>query len=198
MILAAAQHSSTSVWSTLGGLGVGAVLGAAIAALITGLLTGRRERTAARRAWLGEALANFYGPVSAKLEMYYEWNRRLWQEQEAMRDNEGELRITEDEMAVLQRAVQSNVKLRREVQIIVEGNLHYVDEPEMRELAIAYLADGYMDDWKCAAIGADEALEAGKGMVIVTEPERTRFIQLVSECFEAKGREFRELSGGKP
>ncbi|MGA2929758.1 MAG: hypothetical protein ABSG43_27985 [Solirubrobacteraceae bacterium] len=67
--------------------------------------------------------------MSAKMEMWYEWSKRLWDEQQAKLKDQGEIRYTETEMAVLRKSVQANIKVHQEVRTIVERSLHYVDEP---------------------------------------------------------------------
>jgi hypothetical protein len=155
-----------------------------------------RERASARRVWLGEALERFYGPVSAKMEMWYEWNKRLWDEQQAKLKDQGEIRYTDTEMAVLRKAVQANIKVHQEVRAIVEQSLHYVDEPDLRKRALGFLTDSYMDDWRRAAGGMDDTLADDRGLILVTESERTPFLNLVVERFEAKASEFQALAGG--
>lgn len=194
--LDAVHPAAASVATTLGQLGAAAVVAAIVGGLIAARAAGRRERETARRAWLGEALERFYGPVSAKLEMYYEWNRRLWEEGEAKRDEKGELLQTELDMTVIRKAVRANIKVHDDIRAIVEASLHYVDEPELRKEALAFLADRYIDDWRRDAGGLDKLIAENRGWVIVTEPERTRFMTLVADRFEAKASEFRKLSGG--
>lgn len=62
--------------TTLGQLGLAAL----VAALVTGYMAARRERLSARRAWLAEALAAFYAPLSAKLELDHRWHVTLHQQ----------------------------------------------------------------------------------------------------------------------
>jgi hypothetical protein len=187
-----------SALSTIGALGLGSVIGAVVAAVIGGFLTSRRERTSARRSWLAEALERFYGPVSAKLEMRHEWDTQLWNERQAKpREPDETVRYTEIEQAVIRRSVQANIKVHQDVRAIIEHSLHYVDEPELRHEALAFLANSYVDDWKRASLGLDEKLEAGHGLIIQTAPERSAFLALVVERFDAKASEYRALAAGK-
>ncbi len=97
-------------------------------------------------------------------------------------------------MAVLRKAVQANIKMHQEVRAIVEQSLHYVDEPDLRKRALGFLTDSYMDDWRRAAAGMDETLADDRGLILVTESERTPFLNLVVERFGAKASEFQALT----
>lgn len=188
---------SGSAVSTVSQLGLGAIAGGLVSALISGLFATRRERDAARRVWLGEALSSFYSPVSTKLELMYQCNETLRVER-AQRDPAIPVRQGSVEAKTERNLVQANVALLREVGKIVEDNLHYVDSSELRDAAITFLRDRNIDDLKRQANLADEMLADDHGIVMfpLGPSERPTFQQLVERDFGEKGTEFRSLSGG--
>jgi hypothetical protein len=180
-----------SAITILGQLGLAAL----VAAVVTAYMATRRERLNARRAWLGEALAAFYAPVSAKLELDHRWHIALRQQ----REERTETIFMDDPRAVVERKlVAASVRLQGEITEIIENNLHYVDRPEVRSAAIDYLKDSYFATWHRDATDSDKALAEGRSIILLSseEPARDGFHVLVAEEFEAKGAEFRRLSTG--
>src|SRR5690348_2600798 len=98
--------------------------GAVGAALFNGLHGAWRDKQAARRAWLGEALAAFYAPVHVRLELMYQLNVAISQEHEERR-REGEV-ITrgEIESKVDNLLVRSNIATLTEVRDLLQEKLY--------------------------------------------------------------------------
>jgi len=195
---------SDTVWDVIGKLGVGVVIGGLSVAIITSLLTGRREKTAARRAWLEQALASFYAPVSTKLEVMYLRSQELEQEvREARTRREGDegdppvFPTFEDKM--LQRLVQENISTDAELARVIESNLHFVATAELREAALEYLSTAHVRSFHRDVAGTSERLARGHGLIVIPEdpPERPKFHALVREEFQRQSAEFRRLSGGR-
>jgi len=182
--------------TTLGQLGLAAL----VAALVTGYMAARRERLSARRAWLAEALAAFYAPLSAKLELDHRWHVTLHQQRREQEEWEEPI-FTHDPSAVVERKlVAASLRVKSDVTEIIENNLHYVDRPDVRSAAIDFVRDSYLNTWHREATDIDKSLIEGRGIILLPpeDPERGPFHLLVAEEFEAKGAEFRELSSGVP
>lgn len=192
-------HVTASVVTTLGQLGVAATIAALVTAVLTARATRKRERDNARRAWLGEALANFYGPVATRLELTYQWDHDLCAEIERRRgahaaSGEPPAMFPTTEDKLLWKLVGANVRMRREVTRIIEDNLHYVDSADLQDAAVAYLSGSHISDWKRQVLERPD--EPTRGIVMLGDHEepRSEFHVLVKAAFDAKGREFRKLS----
>ena len=181
--------------------GVSAVVAAIVAALITARSTTGRERKAARRQWLADALAAFYGPVGAKLELVHDTNELVREERvarEAEKQARGIKSAAPGELSwrrtYEQKLVQANIDSQNEIADIIESNLHYVGDGTLRDEAMQYLVDARMDQWR------REAEDIDVSQTIIEFPDkptdRSIFHQSLLTASVAMGNEFRELSDG--
>lgn len=203
VVAVAADEQSDTVWDVLGKFGLGAIIGGAVVAALSGLLTSRRERTAARRQWLDQALASFYAPVSTKLEVMHLRSEELLEEVRTVRKREAEA----DEPPVfptwhdkmLQRLARESIDSTAALARVIESNLQYVASAELREAAVDYLAAEQLNEWRRDLAGSRERLAQGHGLVLIPDEkeERPRFHRLVRDEFERLGAEFRRLSGSR-
>ena len=66
-----------------------------------------------------------------------------------------------------------------------------------RSAALAFLADNYIQEWKRAASGADQARAEERTWIIIQDGDRKRsdFLVEATAQFERKASEFQDLSG---
>ena len=91
--------------------------------------------------------------------------------------------------------VQANIDTQNEIAGIIESNLHYVVDGELRTEAMQYLVDTRMDQWRREA----EDIDLNQSIIMFPEgPEgRPRFHQRVAKVSDEMGDEFRKLSDGR-
>ncbi|HEV3322342.1 MAG TPA: hypothetical protein VG147_09155 [Solirubrobacteraceae bacterium] len=181
--------------------GVSAVVAAIVAALITARSTTGRERKAARRRWLADALAVFYGPVGAKLELVHHTNELVRQERETRETDQQARGIKPSAPGAMswrhiyeQKLVQANIDAQNAIADIIEGNLHYVGDSALRAEAMQYLVDARMDQWRREA----EDIDVSQTIIVFPNgpTDRSSFHQSVLQTSAAMGDEFRVLSDG--
>ncbi len=181
--------------------GISAVVAVIVAALITAHSTTSRERKAARRQWLTDALAAFYGPVGAKLELVHHTNELVRQERQTREAGQQARGIKSSapgehswRHTYEQKLVQANIDSQNEIADIIESNLHFIADDALRGDAMQYLVDARMDQWRREAEGIDVS------QTIIEFPDkpddRSSFHQGVLDASATMGREFRELSDG--
>jgi hypothetical protein len=167
------------VGSVLGTLGLGALAAAAF----TAVSSARRERTSARRDWLGEALSTFYAPLATKLEANYRLNEH-YHEHMTKGDTSNE------ERRVLMR---ENVRVLREVRDLLEQHLHFADDAALREAAFDFLRD--RDAQRVSEEISALTGPPDRGLIVWSaEPNVFPLHRLAMSEFEAKSREFRSLA----
>jgi hypothetical protein len=181
--------------------GISAVVAAVVAALITSRSTTGRERKAARRQWLTDALAAFYGPVGAKLDLVHHTNELVRQERET-REAGQQARGTKPSApgehswrrTYEQKLVQANIDSQNEIADIIESNLHYIGDDALRGEAMQYLVDARMDQWRREA----EDIDVSQTIIVFPDKptDRSSFHQGVLDVSAAMGSEFRVLSDG--
>ncbi|HEX4438340.1 MAG TPA: hypothetical protein VH061_16260 [Solirubrobacteraceae bacterium] len=201
-IAVAALHPTiASGTSFLKEAGVPAVVAAIVAALITARSTTGRERKAARRHWLADALAAFYGPVGAKLELVHQTNELVRQERATREANQQAKGITPSAPGKLswrrtyeQKLVQANIDAQNEIADIIETHVHYVTDTTLRAEAMQYLVDARMDQWRREA----EDIDVSQTIIVFPDKPQARpsFHQNVFAASAAMGQEFRKLSDG--
>lgn len=182
--------------------GISAVVAAVVAALITARSTTGRERKAARRQWLTDALTTFYGPVGAKLELVHQTNELVRQERATRNANQQAQGINPSapgehswRRAYEHKLVQSNIDSQNEIADIIETHLHYIENEGLRGAAMKYLVEARMDQWRREA----EDIDVKHTVIIFPDKptERSNFHRRVLAVSAEMGDEFRKLAAGR-
>ncbi|MFN8159591.1 MAG: hypothetical protein U0R52_00905 [Solirubrobacterales bacterium] len=90
--------------------------------------------------------------------------------------------------------INANIAAHEEVRAVIEENLYFADEVGIRDSAIDFMVDSYIDEWRRDAAEIEELLAAGKGIVVWTDEPRSEFLDMMNSGFEKKAEEFQALS----